>query len=254
MSAASDRTNDPERLGSLGSAQSFNASLGGNGARPDNEGMGGSNDGRDDIPDAHADAGELPYREQLRWDGSPALCWVEIPAIDIELPVYHGTGDDVLAMGAGHVEGTSLPVGGSSSHCVIAAHSGMEQARMFDDVERLDESDVFVLHTLGDAYAYQIDRREVVDPDEVYDHCRIVPEQDRCTLLTCTPYGINSHRLLLGAHRVPYSAELEETPTSMSRLVPSRRTAPVLALGGGTSLVALSSIVARHRRRRRWKL
>lgn len=148
-----------------------------------------------------SDVGQvLPYEEQLRYGGMDEMCWVEAPSVGIRCPVYHGTGDDALAAGVGHLEGTSLPVGGRSSHCVLTAHSGLATSRGFDDIRGLGTGDRVVLHVLDRAYAYEVTGSEVVLPDEA-SSLSIERGQDLLTLVTCTPYGVNDHRLLVHCRR-----------------------------------------------------
>lgn len=126
--------------------------------------------------------------------GNDLLCYVEIPCINVYLPVYHGTSDEVLKKGAGHIEGTSIPIGGTSTHSVIAAHSGLSTARMFSDLEKVTYGDVFYIHYLGKTISYKVDKITVVEPDDT-SQLYIEKGKDYVTLLTCTPYGINDHRL-----------------------------------------------------------
>ena len=131
---------------------------------------------------------------------------VEIPKINIELPIYHTTDEDVLEQAAGHLEGSSLPVGGESTHAVISAHRGLPSASLFTDLDQLEEGDHFLLHILDDTLAYEVDKISVVEPEETQD-LAVEEGEDLVTILTCTPYGVNSHRLLVRGHRVPYEPE-----------------------------------------------
>ena len=191
-------------------------------------------------------AGEelLPYEKQLCTDATSMMAWVEIPSIDVRLPIYHGTGVDELAAGVGHVQTSSLPVGGASTHCVLTAHSGMSGSRMFDDIRLLEPGDVFVLWALGDPYAYEVVDSEVVLPDETQS-LRVVPGEDRCTLVTCTPYGVNSHRLLVHARRCAYESDAvaSATPRVTSRILP-------LILAAVAILVVIIIAVALRGKRR----
>lgn len=148
----------------------------------------------------------VPYDDQLTFDRDPMMSWVDIPSINVSMPIYHGTSDAALMAGVGHLEGTSLPVGGSSTHCVLTAHSGMQNLRMFDDIRQLEPGDLVLLHTMGDIYAYRVTGSEVVWPDEV-NSLAIEPGQDLLTLVTCTPYGVNDHRLLVHCERTDYDPE-----------------------------------------------
>lgn len=146
---------------------------------------------------------EASYDRQLRVDGSDVLCWLEVPKLSLTIPVYRGATDEVLMVGAGHVESSSLPVGGDASNCVITAHSGMRDKRMFDEIDRLELGDQVVLWTLGVPYAYRIADMDVIDPDDVQEHMAL-EERDVLTLVTCRPIGINSERLVVSALRTPY--------------------------------------------------
>ncbi len=149
------------------------------------------------------------YEDTLRVTGTSVMGYITIEKIDVNLPIYHGTSDSSLSAGAGHLEGTSLPIGGENTHCVISAHRGLPSARMFTDVDKLDIGDTFQLHVLGDTVAYQIDQIVTVLPTEI-EELYIHEGEDLCTLMTCTPYGINTHRLLIRGHRIPYVAEEEQ--------------------------------------------
>lgn len=134
---------------------------------------------------------------------------VEIPVINVKLPVYAGTSETVLQMGVGHLEGTSLPIGGNSTHCVITAHTGLPSAKLFTDLDDLKVGDKFYFHNLKEILAYQVDNISVIEPND-FSQLLISPGHDYLTLLTCTPYMVNSHRLLVRGHRIPYIAEAEE--------------------------------------------
>lgn len=177
----------------------------------------------------------LPYEMQLCTDATTMMSWVEIRNIDVRLPVYHGTDDEELSAGVGHLRQSSLPVGGVSTHCALTAHSGMATSRMFDDIRMLETGDVFVLWTLGEPFAYEVTGSEVVLPDQT-SSLQVQVGEDLCTLVTCTPYGVNSHRLLVHAKRCDYNfATVEEAPARVSS-----RNAPLyagLALFVGTAVV-----------------
>lgn len=153
------------------------------------------------------------YHKLLNVNGDGIMGYVNIPKINIQLPVFHGTASDVLDRGVGHVLGSSLPVGGVSTHTVLSAHSGMASQRMFTDLEQLVIGDVFYLKVLGETLAYQVDAVNTVLPHET-ELLQITKDVDGCTLVTCTPYGINTHRLLVHGVRIPYEeaeAIIEET-------------------------------------------
>lgn len=141
------------------------------------------------------------YQTLLNVNGTGIMGYVEIEKIGVRVPVYHGTEDAVLQTAAGHMEWTSLPVGGASSHCVIAAHSGLPSAKLFSKLEKLEEKDRFVLYVLDKSLVYEVDQVAVVEPEEI-ELLQIVKGEDYCTLVTCTPYGMNTHRLLVRGCRV----------------------------------------------------
>lgn len=148
------------------------------------------------------------YKNQLNITGNGVMGYVEIPAIGVNLPIYHGTDDSTLEYGIGHLLGTSLPVGGSSTHTVLTGHSGMASQRMFSDLDQLAEGDVFYLEVLGEKLAYQVDQIKTVLPHDT-TYLGIEADKDYCTLITCTPFGVNSHRLLVRGSRILYE-EAEE--------------------------------------------
>ena len=141
------------------------------------------------------------YENILNFTESGNMGYIDIPKINIKLPIYHGISDKVLENSIGHLPETSLPVGGKSSHCVLSGHRGLPSARLFSDLDKLSEGDVFTLSILNETYSYEVDRIRVVLPTDLSE-LKILPGQDLCTLVTCTPYGVNTHRLLVRGHRV----------------------------------------------------
>ena len=127
--------------------------------------------------------------------------YIEIPSIDVHLPIYHGTDDAVLQIAVGHLEWTSLPVGGESTHCVLSGHRGLPSARLFTDLDQLKEGDYFMLNILDETLTYEVDQIRIVEPQET-DDLLIVEGEDLVTLVTCTPYGINTHRMLVRGRRI----------------------------------------------------
>ena len=172
------------------------------------------------------------------------MAWVEIPAIAVREPIYHGTDDATLSAGVGHVEGTSLPVGGISSNCVLSAHSGVPTARMFDDLHKLEAGDTFTLWALGKPCSYRVTGSKVVLPDQT-DDLLIEEGHDKATLVTCTPYGINSHRLLVFGERCEYVP----TPDVPASAYFNGRTWPLIA--GLVAVVAAMVVIAAIGRRRK---
>ena len=141
------------------------------------------------------------YQRTLDVTGTGIMAYVEIPSIDVSLPIYHGTNEAELQIAVGHIEGTSLPVGGVGTHSVISGHRGLPSARLFTDIDQLKEGDTFLIQVLDRTLTYEVDQIRIVLPNELQD-LAIDPEQDYCTLLTCTPYGVNTHRLLVRGRRV----------------------------------------------------
>ena len=166
------------------------------------------------LPDSFAvaaasDEPDPEYMAALNIAGDGVMGIVEIPKIDISLPIYHTTTEEVLEKAAGHLEGSSLPVGGESTHAVITAHRGLPSAALFTDLDRLEEGDHFLLHVLDETLSYEVDQILTVEPDET-DALAVEEGEDLVTLITCTPYGVNTHRLMVRGHRVPYEPEMEE--------------------------------------------
>ena len=140
---------------------------------------------------------------------SNAMAYVDIPKINVYIPIFHGTEDEELQQGVGHMKGTSFPIGGKSTHSVIAGHTGLPTAEIFTDIDQLVNGDVFYIHVLDEILAYKVDQIKVVLPEET-DDTQIVQGEDYVTLLTCTPYGINDHRLLVRGTRIPYNKQNED--------------------------------------------
>ena len=138
--------------------------------------------------------------------GAGIMGVIYIPAIGVRLPIYHSTSDAVLALGVGHIKATALPIGGPSTHSVLTAHTGLRNANMFNDLVNLVEGDTFYIEVLDRTHAYQVDHIEVVQPDDI-SKLKVVESKDYITLVTCTPYGVNSHRLLVRGERVDYDAD-----------------------------------------------
>lgn len=141
--------------------------------------------------------------------GGGMMGYIEIPKIRANLPIYHGTGEETLAKGVGHMPQSALPVGGEGNHCVLTGHTGLPSAKLFNDLTELKEEDLFQLHVLNDTLYYRVDQIKVVLPSEAQD-LGIIPGKDYCTLVTCTPYGINSHRLLVRGQRVYLDEAMKE--------------------------------------------
>ena len=186
------------------------------------------------------------YLRQLSVPGVDAMAYVDIPAIGQRLPVYHGTSGEVLDKGIGHLSGTSLPVGGDSTHCVLSGHRGLPSKKLFTDLDQLQEGDEFYLHVMGEDLAYRIEDIRVVKPEQV-ESLAIQPGRDLCTLVTCTPYAVNTHRLLLTGHRVPYVAPDEAQSPFWWLAAFSPQT---LALAGAFTIVVIAAFALLVKRMR----
>lgn len=173
--------------------------------------------------------------EALLHVSSDIMGYIEIPSIECRLPIYHGTEESVLQVGVGHIEGSSLPTGGLGTHCVLSGHRGLPSAKLFTNLDRLAEGDVFLLTVLNETLTYEVDQILIVEPEDV-SALAIDPEQDYCTLVTCTPYGINSHRLLVRGHRIETVEQKAEIHVTADAVAVSRArvaavmTAPVVLL------------------------
>lgn len=156
-----------------------------------------------------SDEQQAQYEALLDISGIGVMGYIEIPSINVSLPIYHGTSEGVLQVAVGHLEWTSLPVGGESSHCVLSGHRGLPSARLFTDLDKMQVGDYFMLHILDETLTYEVDQIRIVDPNDTSE-LQIVEGKDYVTLVTCTPYGINTHRLLVRGIRVE---NLEEEAT-----------------------------------------
>ena len=188
------------------------------------------------IAEGGASAPPLAYAQQLTVGG--VMAYVDIPKINVYLPVQHGTDADTLEKSVGHVVGTSLPVGGSSTHAVLSAHSGLSSSKLFSDIDQLAVGDTFYIHVLGDTLAYQVDNIATVLPTDT-SLLQIEDGKDLVTLVTCTPFGVNTHRLLVRGHRIPYTPE-QATAAAVEKPVTSSWTQHYLTgLGVGLGAVAV---------------
>jgi sortase A len=169
------------------------------------------------------DVEDSAYRQVLNVAGNDVMGYISIPKIDIEIPIYHGTSELYLQKGAGHLNGTSLPIGGSGTHAVLAAHRALPSARLFTDIDKLETGDVFYIHVLDETLAYQVDQiLPMVDKDDtetLESALAIEDGKDYVTLFTCTPYGVNTHRLLVRGTRIPYDGSDVEPTTVVGSMV-----------------------------------
>ncbi len=219
--------------GELEKARSYNNSLS-EVAFPDPFGHGGSLETAGD------------YEEILNVDRG-MMGVLEIPCIEVELPIYHGIAEDVLQKGVGHISQTAFPVGGEGNHTVLSTHRGLPDARLFTDLDELEPGDAFYIRVLGNNLAYEVDQVEVVDPGDV---SLLKPEEgkDYVTLLTCTPYGINSHRLLVRGSRVNYVPEVK---AQIQKKVVRTEKYTVFGIGAAAILTVAAGVAGRIRKRKR---
>ena len=217
--AAIEDTDDAELTAQWQAAQQYNAML-----------------ANATISEGGASAPPLAYAEQLTVGG--VMAYVDIPKINVYLPVQHGTGAETLEKSVGHVVGTSLPVGGSSTHAVLSAHSGMASSKLFSDIDQLEKGDVFYIHVLGEALAYQVDSVNTVLPTDT-SLLQIEDGKDLVTLVTCTPFAINTHRLLVRGHRVPYVPAREAAAAAEKPAASSWTQHYLTGLGIGLGVVAV---------------
>ena len=217
--AAIEDTDDAELTAQRQAAQQYNAML-----------------ANATISEGGASAPPLAYAEQLTVGG--VMAYIDIPKINVYLPVQHGTGADTLERAVGHVMGTSLPVGGSSTHAVLSAHSGMASSKLFSDIDQLEKGDTFYIHVLGEVLAYEVDAINTVLPTDT-SLLQIEEGEDYVTLVTCTPFGINTHRLLVRGHRIPYTPEQESDAAAEKPTASSWTQHYLTGLGIGLGMVAV---------------
>ena len=168
----------------------------------------------DSFAEAEANGTDANYMSLLNANDDGIMGYIQIPVINVKLPIFHTTSEDVLQIGVGHLEGSSLPVGGEDTHSVLSAHRGLPSATLFTDLDKVEIGDNFFLIIMGEYLAYEVDQIEVVEPDDT-SLLQVEDGQDLCTLITCTPYGVNTQRLMVRGHRVEYTPTLladAETP------------------------------------------
>ena len=188
------------------------------------------------IAEGGASAPPLAYAQQLTVGG--VMAYVDIPKINVYLPVQHGTDADTLERAVGHVVGTSLPVGGESTHAVLSAHSGIASSKLFSDIDQLAVGDMFYIHVLGEVLAYKVDSINTVVPTDT-SLLQIEEGKDLVTLVTCTPFGVNTHRLLVRGHRIPYTPEQATTAAAEKPAASSWMRHYLTGLGIGLGAVAV---------------
>lgn len=190
------------------------------------------------------------YNHVLNMEESGVIGALEIPKISVYLPIYHGTSQEVLERGVGHLEGTSIPIGGKDTHAVLTGHRGLPSAELFSNLDQLERNDKFYIHILGEILAYKVFNVETVRPEET-GHLAIAKGQDRVTLVTCTPYGINTHRLLIHAKRIPYTDQNtnSEKSTLWKWLLKQR----VFLVSTAVGLLLLSSFIRSRKKKKATK-
>lgn len=172
------------------------------------------------------------YYDLLNIDGTSVMACIEIPALKIKYPIYHGTSDDVLNKGIGHMRNTSLPIGGKGTHAVLTGHTGLSNAKLFTDIDKLEEGDVFYIYVMNKTLAYSIDQIKVVEPSDT-SALKIDDENDYVTLVTCTPYGLNTHRLLVRGTRIPYvESEKKVQPSLVEKSTYNEEYMSAIIIGG----------------------
>ena len=195
------------------------------------------------------DLEDTEYWSVLNAAGDGVMGYISIPKINVKLSIYHGTSDDILQTGVGHLDGTKLPIGGESTHCVLAAHRGLPSARLFTDIDQLEKGDRFYIHVLDEVIAYEVDQiYDMVDKDDMEtleSAMSIVDGEDHVTLFTCTPYGVNTHRLLVRGVRVPYEGEEDIAATPTESMVRAVQDYYMLYLVLGLSVTLLVILILR---------
>ena len=197
-----------------------------------------------------SDMKDTEYWKVLNHAGDGIMGYISIPKINIKLSIYHGTEEDVLQTGVGHLGGTKLPIGDDSSHSVLAAHRGLPSARLFTDIDQMKKGDMFYIHIFNETFAYQVDQiSDMIDKDdtEALQEALAVKEgEDKVTLFTCTPYGVNSHRLLVRGTRVPYNGEEHVEMTIPETMVQSVQNYYMIYLILGISITLLAIVIMKY--------
>ena len=215
-----------------------------------NNTISGNNVFADVFGEKSKDSENSEYNRILNVNNDGVMGFISIPEINIKLAIYHGTSDDVLQTGVGHINGSKLPIGGESTHCVLAAHRGLPSAELFTDIDQLQTGDKFYLHVLDKVLAYEVDQiLPMVDKDDhqtLQDALSITEGQDYVSLFTCTPYGVNSHRLIVRGHRVEYNGEEDVKQSVGDRMLESIKNYYMLILVLGLSITLLIIIVMKY--------
>ena len=166
-----------------------------------------------------SDAERAEYESLLDVSGTGIMGYIEIPKIRVSMPIYHGVDESILQVAVGHMESSSLPVGGEGTHCLLSGHRGLPSAKLFTDLDQLVEGDIFLLQVLDEVLTYEVDQIRIVLPNDLQD-LELIPGEDLCTLITCTPYGINSHRMLVRGHRIETQPDAPRVSADALQLEP----------------------------------
>ena len=203
--------------------------------------------GRNGMHWVMSDAEKAEYKKQLSVPGTDVMAYISIPKFHVRAPIYHGTEESILQVAIGHIESSSLPVGGKSSHCLVSGHRGLPSARLFTDIVKMREGDTWTITVLNETLTYQCDQIRIVLPDDL-SNLQIEKGKDLCTLITCTPYGVNTHRLLVRGHRIPNADGYADLTADGIQIEPIY-IAPFLA--GPALLILLIILLVSTRRARR---
>lgn len=196
-----------------------------------------------------SDEAAKEYYSILDVNGTGVMGYVQIPSLDLSLPIYHGSDDAVLQVGVGHLEGSSLPVGGESCHTILTGHRGLPSSQLFTSIDKLVEGDVFMLRVLKETFTYQVDQIETVLPSEL-SSLVIVDGEDYCTLVTCTPYGVNTHRLLVRGRRIENFSDTDEIPIGSYGQTETKPVNILILISIAVAVALVPTVIITARRRR----
>ena len=185
------------------------------------------------------------YESQLSIAQNGSMGYINIPSINVELALFHGTDLKTLDRNVGHIEGSSLPVGGEGSHCILSGHRGLPSAKLFTDLDKMVVGDTFLIHVLDQVLTYEVDQIHIVEPDDLKD-LAIIPGEDLCTLVTCTPYGINTHRLLVRGHRIESDPDARRISADAIQVEPTL-VAPII--GAVITLILVAIVMLKPRKK-----
>ena len=211
----------------------------------------------DPFTETEVPSEDVSYYEILNTDGSGRMCFVDIPKIAVYLPVFHGTSAEVLRKGAGHLEGSSLPVGGRGTHAVVSAHTGINSSKLFSDLTEMEEGDLFFIHVLDKTMAYRVTKISVIRPEET-SMLKVEKDKDLVSLVTCTPYGVNTHRLVVTGERTAYSEQVrqeaqQEKKPEKSKWMQAYKKAVLTGMAAASGAAAVTECAGRIKNRKERK-